>query len=185
MGFDPARVVEVYLRDPAGRERVGSGYLVSDRVALTAGHMVPGSPTDGRAAPERWRCEIRPLGQIGWLPARLGWRDESRDLGLLRLDGGCPLPPESPAPRWGRLSGSDPVACMAVGFPWAQARRDLLRDSEQLFGHVAPLTGRIGGRSHARHPLTRQSQRPCTGICRPCLRYSQACALGVRPHAIR
>jgi len=30
-----------------------------------------------------------------------------------------------------------------------------------------------------------QSQRPCTGTCRPCLRYSQACALGVRPHAIR
>jgi hypothetical protein len=146
MGFDPARVVEVYLRDPAGKERVGSGYLVSDRLVLTAGHVIAGLPAEGTEAPDRWRCEVRPLGLGEWLPARLEWWNKPHDIGLLRLDDDWRAPVGSPAPRWGRLGGIEPVACMAVGFPWAQARSDQVRDTEQLFGHVAPLTASKTGR---------------------------------------
>jgi tetratricopeptide (TPR) repeat protein len=34
----------------------------------------------------------------------------------------------------------EPVAVSAVGFPWAQERPDRVRDSEQLFGFIAPAT---------------------------------------------
>ena len=43
-------------------------------------------------------------------------------------------------PRWGRVDGIEPIAVSAVGFPWAQERPDRGRDSEQLFGFIAPAT---------------------------------------------
>ena len=151
MGFDPARVVEVYLRDPAGKERVGSGYLVSGRVVLTAGHLVAGPLEGGTDAPEPSRCEVRPFGLSGWLLARLVWWDEPRDVGLLRLDDDYRIPPGSPVPRWGRLSGAEPVACMAVGFPWAQARPDQVRGVATGNHHAGalPASARTGGRMRA------------------------------------
>jgi hypothetical protein len=146
MGFDRARVVEVYSRDAAGKERVGSGYLVSDQVVLTANHVVDGllvSPTDQSGSE---RCEVRLLGSGDWLPAQVAWHNPARDVALLRLTGHWQLPAGSPAPGWGRLDGDEQVGCMAVGFPWAQARPDQVRDTEQLFGQIAPLTTVKAGR---------------------------------------
>jgi Trypsin-like peptidase domain len=146
MGFDRARVVEVYSRDAAGTQRVGSGYLVSDQVVLTADHVVvglPALPTDLSGSEE---CEVRPLGLRDWLPARVVRHDQTRDVALLRLAADWQPPSGSPTPGWGRLDGAEPVGCMAVGFPWAQARPDQVRDSEQLFGQLAPLTTVKAGR---------------------------------------
>jgi hypothetical protein len=70
------------------------------------------------------------------------WPDgpQEHDVALLRLAADWRVLARSPMPRWGRLDGVEPIACMAVGFPWAQARPDQVRDTEQLFGHIAPLT---------------------------------------------
>ena len=146
MGFDRARVVEVYSKDAAGEERVGSGYLASEQVVLTADHVVaeiPALPTD-LSGPEQ--CEARPLGLPDWLPARVIRHDKERDVALLRLATKPQLPAGSPAPGWGRLDGDEQVGCMAVGFPWAQARPDQVRDTEQLFAQLAPLTTVKAGR---------------------------------------
>ena len=62
-------------------------------------------------------------------------------MALIGLAGDVPpLPPGSPVPRWGRVDGMEPIAVSAVGFPWAQERPDRVRDSEQLFGFIAPAT---------------------------------------------
>jgi hypothetical protein len=146
MGFDRARVVEVYSRDAAGTDRVGSGYLVSDQIVLTAEHVVAGLPVHPIDLLGSERCEVRPLGTPDWLPAWVVRHDATRDVALLRLTADWQLPTESPPPGWGRLEGVESVGCMAVGFPWAQARLDQVRDTEQLFGQLAPLTTAKAGR---------------------------------------
>jgi tetratricopeptide (TPR) repeat protein len=49
--------------------------------------------------------------------------------------------------RWGRLSaGGEPVAAAAVGFPWAQERPDMARDTEHVVGFLSPAAGLVSGR---------------------------------------
>jgi hypothetical protein len=146
MAFDPARVVEVYSQDAAGKERVGSGYLVSNQIVLTADHVVAGLPVQPADLSGSEQCEVRPLGLADWLPAQVIRHDHARDVALLRLSGDWQLSAGSPPPGWGRLDGVEQVGCMAVGFPWAQARPDQVRDTEQLFGQIAPLTTAKAGR---------------------------------------
>src|SRR4051812_39857764 len=130
--MDTARVVELYVPGPAGAGgQVGSGYRLGDDRVLTAGHVVAGLPVTGPEAPvpdsvdAAGVCQARPLGEQFWAPAAVVWRDETADVAVLRLAAGAPpLPPASPAPRWGRVTGDEPVAVSAVGFPWAQERED-------------------------------------------------------------
>ena len=146
MGFDRHRVMEVFARPVNGPGRVGSGYRVTETAVLTAGHVVTGlpvrSPAQVTAGDEgAGRCELRALGERAWMSGSVLWRDESADVALIGLAGDVPpLPPGSPVPRWGRVDGMEPVAVSAVGFPWAQERPDRVRDSEQLFGFIAPAT---------------------------------------------
>ncbi|MGE5765428.1 MAG: tetratricopeptide repeat protein [Mycobacterium leprae] len=180
MSVERARVVEVYARVDCSA-RVGSGYLVADRKVLTAAHVVRRVPTyKSRPAPNHKsrpprrnthsteiQCLVRGLGQTAWTAAVVAWRDEGRDLAVLaapKLDeplGGSPL-------RWGRIDGVEPVACTAVGFPWAQARSRDVRDTEQLFGHVAPLaeakTGRLAVSVVTAPPAAREGGSPWAGM---------------------
>ena len=146
MGFDRDRVMEVFARPVNGPGRVGSGYRVTERAVLTAGHVVTGLPV--RSAAESaagddgaGHCELRALGERAWVSGSVLWRDNSADVAVIGLAGDVPpLPPGSPVPRWGRVDGMEPVAVTAMGFPWAQERPDRRRDSEQLFGFIAPAT---------------------------------------------
>ena len=146
MGFDRHRVMEVFVKPVNGPGRVGSGYRVNETAVLTAGHVVTGlpvrSPAQVTAGDEgAGRCELRALGERAWVSGSVLWRDESADVALIGLAGDVPpLPPGSPVPRWGRVDGMEPIAVSAVGFPWAQERPDRVRDSEQLFGFIAPAT---------------------------------------------
>ena len=145
MGLDRHRVMEVFAKPVNGRGRVGSGYRVNQTVVLTAGHVVAGLPvrsaqlTAGELG--AGRCEVRVLDEWAWTSGSVLWRDESADVALIGLARDVPpLPPGSPVPRWGRVDGMEPIAVSAVGFPWAQERPDRVRDSEQLFGFIAPAT---------------------------------------------
>jgi hypothetical protein len=147
VAVDTARVIELYAPAIPDGGRVGSGYRVGPGLALTAAHVVAALPV--------WRadepvpadtsapgvCWVRPLGERAWVPAVVAWCDQDKDVAVLRLAPAAPpLPAASPPPRWGRVDGMDPVAVSAVGFPWAQERPDRVRDSEQLFGFIAPAT---------------------------------------------
>ena len=143
MGLDRGRVMEVFARPVNGPGRVGSGYRVTETAVLTAGHVVAGlpvrSPARVAAGDEgAGRCEVRVLGERAWVSGSVLWRGESADVALIGLAGD--VPPGSPGPRWGRVDGMEPIAVSAVGFPWAQERPDRVRDSEQLFGFIAPAT---------------------------------------------
>ena len=148
MGFDRYRVMEVFVKPVNGPARVGSGYRVNETVVLTAGHVVTGLPVRTPAQATAGdhgagRCELRALGERTWTNGSVLWRSTSADLAMdVALIGLArdvpPLPPGSPVPRWGRVDGMEPVAVSAVGFPWAQERPDRVRDSEQLFGFIAP-----------------------------------------------
>jgi hypothetical protein len=146
MGLDRHRVMEVFVKPVNGPGRVGSGYRVTETAVLTAGHVVTGLPVRSTARVAAGddgagRCELRGLGERVWVSGSVLWRGNSADMALIGLAGDVPpLPPGSPVPRWGRVDGMEPVAVSAVGFPWAQERPDRIRDSEQLFGFIAPAT---------------------------------------------
>ena len=70
--------------------------------------------------------------------------------------------------RWGELAGSDPVPCAAVGFPWASARPDRMRDTAHLYGQLAPLgqlrQGRLDLDVASASPSAREGGSPWAGM---------------------
>src|SRR4051794_843561 len=144
---DLARVVEVYAPRPDGSWQIGSGYRINPELVLTAAHVVAGLPDHPPGAPvpndpnAAAVGQVRPPDEPGVTAAAVVWRDTDADVAVLRLAAGAPLlPAGSPAPRWGRIDGGEPIAVSSVGFPWAQERPDQVRDSEHLYGFLAPAT---------------------------------------------
>ena len=120
MGIERARVVEVLASAPAGG-RVGAGYLIADRLVLTAGDLVGD------------RTEVRVGGTVSWSSAAPVWTAPSGDVAVVEVD----EPLAVPAPmRWGEVSGPRPVPVAAMGFPPAQGRPPRFREAEQFFGHL-------------------------------------------------
>jgi hypothetical protein len=140
--MDERRVTEVFV--PASqsgrRDTFGSGYLVTDVLVLTAGHVV--DPAAGGA------CKVRPLGQDKWRQARVIWRAKSCDAALLEVKAFKKQSLQAGRARLGRLATGWRVPCRALGFPLAQARRGSrasIRDTEEITGELAPLTLIKGG----------------------------------------
>jgi hypothetical protein len=134
VGVDRYRVSELYAAGPDG-EGSGSGYRLGDRLVLTARHVI--APAVAGAG---GRLLVRPVGVPGWLPARVEWEDAGADAALVAVeDQGWRAPAGESVLRWGELTGSDPVPCAAVGFPWASALPDRMRDTAHLYGQLAPL----------------------------------------------
>ncbi|MCI3932041.1 tetratricopeptide repeat protein [Streptomyces sp. AN091965] len=133
--MDVRRVVELWNPD-AGLS--GTGYLVADRLVLTALHTVRGAG----------EVEVRLLGGDAWARAEVLWPVEEAgapDAALVRLVGGCWAPPGGEPVRWGRVDGAAPptegrLSCLAVGFPRSEVR-DGVRDTKEVRGHVETLTG--------------------------------------------
>lgn len=123
MGIERARVVEV-----CSAGRVGAGYLVGERLVLTAG-VGPG------------RVDVRPASTATWYPASPAWTAAAGGVALLAVDEG--LAPAG-GMRWGEVAGERPVPVVAMGFPPAQGRPDRYRDAEQFVGTaVAATAGRL------------------------------------------
>lgn len=120
MGIERARVMEVHTKGGA----VGAGYLLDDRLLLTAGA--------GRTP-----ADVRPAGTATWLAASPVWSSRAGAV-ILELDDPEILLMPPVRPRWGRVAGRRPVAVTAMGFPPASAPTRWARDPEQFFGHVVP-----------------------------------------------
>jgi hypothetical protein len=128
MGIERARVVEVH--SAASRSgHVGSGYLVSDRLVLTAGAVAgPGMTTD-----------VRRAGTGPWVPASAVWVAAEADAAVLELDEPSNLSGPPAALRWGRVAGPGTVAVMAIGFPSANGRPEWVRDPVQFMGTLSTV----------------------------------------------
>ena len=87
MGFIPGRVVEVYESDSGS---YGSGYLLTDNVVVTAGHLIAG----GRVS----AVEVRPLRSPKWFPAEEVHQASGWDVAVVILS--------EPIARGGGVNGS-------------------------------------------------------------------------------
>ena len=120
--MDVGRVIELYAPAPTrGAGEVGSGYRLTEQLVLTAAHVVTALPVAAPEAPvldtlePAGVCQARPIGQADWVRAVVVWRNEAADVAVLRLTANAPrLPPASPAPRWGRMEGTEPIAVSAA-----------------------------------------------------------------------
>lgn len=118
--------------------RFGSGFLVTDRLVLTAKHVVrPGED-----------AYVRTLSNERQLRVELVWWGSDVDAALLRIIDSTWVPPEGLTPvRWGRLiTMKYSVPCEAIGFPWSQEQPDGRRDTEHLRGEINLGTGLLDGR---------------------------------------
>jgi tetratricopeptide (TPR) repeat protein len=163
MGVDRYRVSELYAAGPDG-EGSGSGYRLGDRLVLTARHVIAPALTEASG-----QLLVRPVGMSEWLPARVAWQDVGVDAALVTVEyEGWRVPAGESVLRWGELTASDPVPCAAVGFPWASARPDRMRDTAHLYGQVAPLgqlkAGRLDLDVASASPSEREGGSPWAGM---------------------
>ena len=161
MGVDRYRVCELYAAGPES-EGSGSGYRVSDRLVLTARHVIAPALPGGKVL-------VRPVGVTEWLLARVDWQDADADAALIVIkDEGWLAPAGESVLRWGELAGSDPVPCAAVGFPWASVRPDRMRDAAHVYGQLAPLgqlrQGRLDLDVASASPTAREGGSPWAGM---------------------
>jgi hypothetical protein len=111
-GPDLARLV---LVSSAGS--VGSGYLVSERLVLTAWHVVRNAVNTNSA------IALACYTGGGWVDVSCTWHVEGTDACLLTVNDPAWIPPEpTRALWWGRVVGDELVRCSAIGFPRVQTR---------------------------------------------------------------
>ncbi|MET8860468.1 tetratricopeptide repeat protein, partial [Streptomyces sp. NPDC004579] len=150
------RVMEVW--DPAGGI-AGTGYLVTDRLVLTAYHNVQRAGSSSRRAMEVRQLARHGERQTAWVSAEVLWPDQPPDINqdphtdaaLLLITDPAWQPPTAVKPvQWGRVpvpshgAVGARVACVAVGFPEAE-QRDGERDTKEILGHIETLTGLKSG----------------------------------------
>ena len=164
MSLSRERVAEVWVGQGGS---VGSGYLLTSRLLLTARHVVeaaiqptpPPAPPASRD-PRGWvrdlggqtgLCQVRPLS-VGDTYARNGapapwcdalpvwWHpDPDVDAALLLVVESTWEPPLPVSLTWARLDDAEPVSCTAVGFPAA----DVLVEGKDRVRESRQITGRI------------------------------------------
>ncbi|MGI3226603.1 trypsin-like serine protease [Streptomyces sp. GTA36] len=154
--MDVQRVVEVW--DPTGQV-AGTGYLITDRLVLTAFHNIQHAGSSSERAVEVRRLAMHGEQQTVWVAAEVLWpeqppdieQDPHTDAALLLITEPAWQPHVSAAlVRWGRLPAPSSgaagarVACVAVGFPEA-GQRDGKRDTKQISGHIETLSGLKSG----------------------------------------
>ena len=150
--LDPARIADISVSGPAGRNR-GSGYRVTTTSVLTAAHLLTPEASEitvrfNADQPGEWSARAEPV-----------WTDTAADIAVLVIDqGGEPLPEPVVPPDYGGVIDRDAVLhCVAVGFPRFKLRplrvpgRDVkratpgkawFRDSYHAVGTIAVLSNR-------------------------------------------
>ncbi|MGW6394356.1 trypsin-like peptidase domain-containing protein [Streptomyces sp. NPDC055103] len=162
------RVAEILVGPDGGGCVFGSGYLLGERLVLTARHLLDDAPADSRVS-------VRLGGRPTLHPAEPVWRSATpeTDLALVRLTGPSAPGGVTPPPVLGRLD-TDPariVPVTATGFPalagLVDADRVAVRDSYQVTAEVAThsyvKTGRLELRGHARSDATGARWRGLSG----------------------
>ncbi|CAM5620752.1 hypothetical protein SAVIM338S_05809 [Streptomyces avidinii] len=146
--MERGRLVEVW----ASRRR-GSGYLFSDRLILTAAHVVRNADGDFESALEVRFLHGSPEGDAP-LAARLAWvrydgMESGVDAAFVEITAPGWEPPSGVHPVvWGSLDGDEPgIRVQVAGFPSASNMRTDT-DADQVAAVVNPLSGARSGRLH-------------------------------------
>ena len=160
-----SRVAQLTLPLVTGGTRVGSGFLLAERLVLTAGHIAD-DELDGPIRVSLPYVAASATGSTVWSGSGAGL-----DAALIELD----RPPTGPqltqwrSVRWGRLTGQQPgVPAMAVGFPWVLRGDDGQRVPDQVAGRINPgaaMGQRYDLNVEGAHPLSRARDRsPWSGL---------------------
>ena len=137
--MDPRRLADVRAGTESKVHSSGTGYLIGERLVLTARHVVKG----GRQPHQRIQVSIgHPSADSGLRGAAIVAWEGASDLVLLRLVG--PGRPGLPPVRWGRFATSDPAPYTGLGYP-RFADYDSGQGIEQLRGTLAPLSVGVDG----------------------------------------
>lgn len=103
-----------------GSPNFGSGYFLTDRLVLTAGHVVEPRQAGTRCVAHRWKYANDDLhGTVAWVSTR-------PDIALILLDASV-VEDLGPAPRFGRPAlndGGETYECLSIGFPEANRTED-------------------------------------------------------------
>ncbi|MGO9899059.1 MAG: tetratricopeptide repeat protein [Solirubrobacteraceae bacterium] len=130
------RVAQLTVALPRGKTRVGSGYLVAERLVLTAAHVVDGAAGDAAIDVRFPAVAATATGALLWSGSPKGV-----DAALVELNAAPQGPVRirvSPV-RWGRLTGQRPgVKATGVGFPRALKEADGTRVPDQIDGAINP-----------------------------------------------
>ncbi|MFG1616417.1 hypothetical protein [Nonomuraea wenchangensis] len=119
----------------------GSGYLVADRLILTAAHVAgsEGETLEARLGPHRV------TGTVIWRAHGDG-DGSSPDAALIEIDDPAYRPIGLPPVRWGWIVSRGPaVRCSATGYPDALVQPDGVAEPEQVPAEIMPLTRGSGG----------------------------------------
>ena len=152
-GIPSDRVVAVVAHLDTGRVQIGSGYLVAERLVLTARHCTLDNKT-GRPA-KLLRVTRRSDGvnmPVSLIAAAL-------DVAVLRVAANAPwVPPiASEPPRFGKVDRNRSRqlhGCQAVGFPlWQLDPRDQQRNAAELHGSIRATEDIESGLMVMRDPL--------------------------------
>lgn len=134
-GLQPHRACQIVAHD-----NVGSGYLVSGDLVLTARHLV----SDGNEVTARF---VDDLGSAREIPGRVVWADqmhEGLDIAVVRLTES--LGTVAPV-SYGRLAGR--TECEVMGFPLFKLRKvspgRQYRDSHHAVATITPFSNRRSG----------------------------------------
>ncbi len=130
-----ARVVEVRGSGPGDTLYAGSGLLLSERVVITAAHVV--FADDGSAS----EVLVRGLNDPEFMSAKVLWPAERglTDVAVVWIDDERWTRSVIGTLRWGRFTGRvGGVPCEAIGFPRAVVGADGQHASLHATGHVNP-----------------------------------------------
>ena len=163
-GIPSDRVVAVVADLGAGRVQIGSGYLVRQRLVLTARHCTMDQKT-GR--PVRSLRVFR-RSDAAEASARICVSPEGLDVALVEIDEdrGWPAPADLGPPRFGRVDrtrSGELHDCQAVGFPlWQVDSRDQQRNAAELHGTIRVTEDVESRRLVLRDPLLSDVSVPRT-----------------------
>ncbi|MFG2172543.1 trypsin-like serine protease [Streptomyces niveus] len=144
--MDPRRLALILSGTAQERRSVGSGYLITPRLVLTARHVI--QDRDTHAEWPQIQIRVGHPGEGGTVrrKASVLWRHpQDLDVALLLTDDPVQVPDSSV--RWGRPVGKAPLRYEGLGFPLATAEEE--REVEHLRG-VLPL---LSSGSRARYVL--------------------------------
>jgi broad specificity phosphatase PhoE len=160
------QVAHLSLPLPNGKTRFGSGFLIGDRLVLTAAHVVDEITPDAHV-------DVAFPAANGAASGAVVWSGSSRglDAALVQL-AAAPVGPVQirlKRTRWGRLTGQAPgVSATGIGFPRALKEADGERVPDQVDGSINPGTAfgqRYDVRLNGPHPLAAaEDPSPWSGL---------------------
>ena len=156
LGVARGRVVAVVATLPGGRQQLGSGYLVGDRLVLTAEHCTRDKLSDDSKA---IRLHVICATDGASADVKIAGASRVLDVAVLHLVDSVPWATEMRAPVYARVDRTHTgmlTDCQAIGYPLMQRDPDKkTRDTAELHGTIYTTDEAESGRLLMREPLVR------------------------------